>query len=101
MLLNTIYRQSQIVYILYKPLEEDLDEISKLFKARAGRFINKRKANKKYYKIKKDIKFNNHELVMYRVYNPSNLLADTFAGPARIIEIQPKRGNIKRFKNRG
>ena len=76
--------------VLYEPLEEELDEISKLFKARVGRFINKKKANKKYYKIGKDIKFNNHELVMYRVYNPSNLLADTFAGPARIIEIQPK-----------
>ena len=79
-------------------MEEDLDEISKLFKARVGRFINKKKANKKYYKIRKDIKFNNHELVMYRVYNPSNLLADTFAGPAQIIEIQPKGATLRDLK---
>ena len=87
--------------VLYEPLEEDLDEISKLFKARVDRFINKKKANKKYYKIRKDIKFNNHELVMYRVNNPSKLLADTFAGPARIMEIQLKGATLKRFKNRG
>ena len=84
--------------VLYEPLEEDLDEISKLFKARVGRFINKKKANKKYYKIRKDIKFNNHELVMYQVYNPSNLLADTFAGPAQIIEIQPKGATLRDLK---
>ena len=35
--------------VLFEPLEEELDNASKLFKARVGKFINKKKANKQYY----------------------------------------------------
>ena len=51
--------------VLFERLEEELDNASKLFKARVGKFINKKKANKQYYRISKDKKFGLHELVMY------------------------------------
>ena len=35
---------------------------------------------------------------MYRVNNPSNLLADTFAGPARIMVIQLKGASLRDLK---
>ena len=35
---------------------------------------------------------------MYRVNNPSKLLADTFAGPARIMEIQLKGATLRDLK---
>ena len=83
---------------MFEPLEEELDNASKLFKARVGKFINKKKANKQYYRISKDKKFGLHELVMYKVPNPSDLLQNTFDGPARIIDLQERGATLRDLK---
>ena len=51
---------------LFEPLEKDIDEASKLFKARVGKFLNRKKENKKYYKEAAENKFGVHELIMYK-----------------------------------
>jgi len=72
---------------VYEPLEADLDKIATLFKNKMGRFMEKRRRNKTYYKIGKEKKFYINELVMYKVYRPESLLHPTYIGPARIIDL--------------
>ena len=52
-------------------------EASKLFKARVGKFINRKKENKKYYKDTVKNTFGIHELIMYKENNLSDLLSPT------------------------
>jgi hypothetical protein len=73
----------------FKPLEDDLENISKEFKKRMGKFMKKRERNKLHYKIGKQIGYYMHELVMMKVY-VTDALSPTFKGPLRIIDIQPK-----------
>jgi hypothetical protein len=71
-------------------LEDDLENISKEFRKRMGKFMNKRERNKLHYKVGKQIGYYMHELVMMKVYMPGSALSPTFKGPLRIIDIQPK-----------
>ena len=83
---------------LFEPLEKDLEEASKLFKARVGKFINRKKDNKKYYKDTVKNTFGIHELIMYKDNNPSDLLSPTFSGPARIMELQETGAEVRDLK---
>ena len=80
---------------MFEPLEKDIDKASKLFKARVGKFLNRKKENKKYYKEAAENKFGVHELIMYKEHNPSDLLKSTFSGPARIIYLQTTGAEIR------
>jgi hypothetical protein len=51
---------------IFGPLEDDLDRAASLFKERMGRFMQKRKRNKEYYKVGKKYNFYIGELVMYK-----------------------------------
>jgi hypothetical protein len=62
-------------------LEEDMQILSKKFKETIGRFLQKKKDNRNYYKKGKNFKFTENELVMRQVYAPNNLLSNTFSGP--------------------
>ena len=84
--------------ILFEPLENDIEEISKHFKSRIGHFLNKRKRDKQYYKISKDKSFGLGEIVMYKNYTPNQIFDDNFDGPARIIDLQPKGATLKKIK---
>jgi hypothetical protein len=79
---------------VFEPLEEDLDRATSLLKERMGRFMQKRKRNKEYYKIGKKYKFYIGELVMYKNHVQSSILDKTYLGPARIIELSEKGATI-------
>ena len=83
---------------LFEPLEKDLEEASKLFKARVGKFINRKKDNKRYYKDTVKNTFGIHELIMYKENNPSDLLSPTFSGPARIMDLQETGAEVRDLK---
>jgi hypothetical protein len=84
---------------IFEPLEEDLDKAASLFKERMGRFMQKRKRNKKYYKIGKKHNFYINELVMYRNQVQDNILDKTYLGPARIIDLSEKGATIRDTKS--
>jgi hypothetical protein len=83
---------------IFEPLEDDLDRAATLFKERMGRFMQKRKRNKEYYKIGKKYNFYIGELVMYKNHVQSSLLDKTYLGPARIIELSEKGATIRDTK---
>jgi hypothetical protein len=83
---------------VFEPLEEDLDRAASLFKERMGRFMQKRKRNKEYYKIGKKYNFYIGELVMYKNHVQSSMLDKTYLGPARIIELSEKGASIRDTK---
>jgi phosphoribosylformylglycinamidine (FGAM) synthase PurS component len=63
-----------------------------------GRFMQKRKRNKEYYKIGKKYNFYIGELVMYKNHVQSSMLDKTYLGPARIIELSEKGASIRDTK---
>jgi len=83
----------------FDPLEKDLDTLSKRFKEKIGRFMNKKKRDKSRYKLGKSVGFYLHELVMRRVYVPENVLEKRYEGPYRIIGLHPRGATIKDPKN--
>lgn len=80
---------------VYEPLEADLDRAATMFRNRMGRFMEKRRRNKLYYKIGKEHKFYINELVMYKVYTPASMLHPTYTGPARIVDLGPKGATLR------
>ncbi|MFM8446308.1 MAG: hypothetical protein ACKN9Z_03015, partial [Actinomycetota bacterium] len=80
---------------VYGPLESDLERVQNMFRDRMGRFMQKRRKNKLYYKLGKAHKFYINELVMYKVYTPKSMLHPTYTGPARIIDLSPKGATLR------
>jgi hypothetical protein len=83
---------------IFEPLENDLEKASNLFKERMGRFMQKRKRNKIYYKVGKKYNFHINELVMYKNFVPDSMLDATFVGPARIIDLSPSGATVRDTK---
>jgi hypothetical protein len=83
---------------IFEPLENDLEKASNLFKERMGRFMQKRKRNKIYYKVGKKHNFYINELVMYKNFVPDSMLDATFVGPARIIDLSPSGATVRDTK---
>ncbi len=84
------------------PISEQLDEVSRNFKAKLSKFLHNKEKSKSYYKKGKKKPFTLHELVMRKDYTPTSPLHPTYVGPMRIIELydmgvllkDPKTGDI-------
>ena len=80
-------------------LEEDMQILSKKFKETIGRFLQKKRDNRNYYKKGKNFKFSENELVMRQVYAPNNLLSNTFSGPYRVTSVSEKGAILRDIKS--
>jgi hypothetical protein len=69
------------------PIAEQLDEVSRNFKAKLSKFLHNKEKSKSYYKQGKKKPFTLHELVMRKDYTPMSPLHPTYVGPMRIIEL--------------
>jgi hypothetical protein len=83
---------------IFNPLEDDLKTLSDRFRDKIGRFLMKRKRDKKLYKIGKERKFYMYELVMKAHYTADSMLAVVYKGPYRIVNLDEGGARLKDVK---